>query len=455
MRTKIFLSFILIISLALLSNIVFERLILGDFDDFLRGEEEDHIYWIMASVEGSFKENKWDRVELSEAFHWGVMLGFDMYVEDISGSNVLSSSEVLSTLNPNMLNRMNALFELPNSTDEYTWYPLYIKGDEIGKLYIKPLKRLGLIPAKKEVFRKRGREFLIISFLIAGSGALFLSVIFTIFLSNPLRRLTTQAEKIAKGDFSTQETKPNRSSFFHTKDEIDRLTETFQYMAEALRREDSLRKHLTSNITHELRTPLTIIKGNLEAIEDGVISDPQIIIKNINSEIQRIISLVEGIEDITRAEASFFKKGNLEEIDLKEFVKSAISSMEKMITEKELSLKMEGPSIMVKTYPEKLHIILKNLLTNAYKFTSKGGATISWDRCKRNGTEGFYIVVEDTGKSIAKEELPKIFQRFYKGKDSDGRGLGLAIVKELIDVMDGKVDVESNIDEGTRFTITF
>ncbi len=116
---------------------------------------------------------------------------------------------------------------------------------------------------------------------------------------------------------------------------------------------------------------------------------------------------------------------------------------------------MEGPSIMVKTYPEKLHIILKNLLTNAYKFTSKGGATISWDRCKRNGTEGFYIVVEDTGKSIAKEELPKIFQRFYKGKDSDGRGLGLAIVKELIDVMDGKVDVESNPDKGTRFTITF
>ncbi len=455
MRTKLFLSFILIIFLALLSNVVFERLILGDFNDFLRGTEEDHIYWVMASVEGSFTDNQWDRKKLNEALHWGVMLGFETYVEDNSGSKVLSSTEALTTLNPSMLSRMNALFDISKGIGELTWYPLYVEGNEIGKLHIRPLKRLGLMPVKEEIFQRRGKEFLTISFLIAGSGALFLSIVFTFFLSNPVRHLTIQAEKIAKRDFSLQETKPHRNRFFHGKDEIDRLTETFRYMAEALRREDALRKHLTSNIAHELRTPLTIIKGNLEAIEDGIISDPKIVIKNITSEIQRIISLVEGIEDITRAEASFFKKGSLEEIDIKEFVESVFNGMKKMITEKGLFLKMEGPSIKIKTYPEKLHIILKNLLTNAYKFTSKGGITIGWDRCKRNGMEGFYISLEDTGKGIAKQDISKIFERFYKGKDSGGRGLGLAIVKELIDVMDGKVEVGSTPDQGTRFTITF
>jgi len=455
MRTRLFLSFILIIFLALLSSIFFERLILRDFNDFLRGTEEDHIYWIMASIEGSFAENPLDLGKLNEALHWGVMLGFETYVEDISGSKVLSSTETLSTLNPNMLSRMNSLFELPEGTGEFTWYPLYARGDEIGKLYIRPLKRLGLIPVKEEIFRKRGREFLIISFMIAGGGALLLSILFTLFLSNPLRHLTNQVEKIAGGDFSINGTKPRRGLFFHTKDEIDRLTEAFHYMAEALRREDALRKHLTSNIAHELRTPLTIIKGNLEAIEDGIIRDPQIIIKNIHSEIQRIISLVEGIEDITRAEASFFKKGDIVEMDMREFVESVTKGMKKMITEKGLFLKTEGSSMRVKTDPEKLHIILKNLLTNAYKFTGKGGIMIRWDRCKRKEGEGFYISLKDTGKGIEKEELPRIFERFYKGKDSDGRGLGLSIVKELIDVMGGHIEVESTLHEGTRFTLFF
>ncbi len=318
MRTKLFFAFIFIIFLALLSNIVFERLIIRDFNDFIKGTEEDHIYWILASVEGNYKDNKWDRTLLGEALHWGLMLGLESFVEDNTGRKVLSSTEILSGMNPNMLKRMNSLLRLPSGVGGFTWYPLYVQGEEIGKLYVRPVEKLGSVPLKEEIFRKRGREFLVISFLIAGGGALFLSVLFTIFFSAPIRRLTSSAEKIARGDFPEYEPKVRR----RFKDEITRLTETFMYMAEALRREDSLRKHLTSNIAHELRTPLTIIKGNLEAIEDGVISDPDKVIKNINSEVRRIISLVEGIEDITRAEASFFKKGPLEEINLKEFVET-------------------------------------------------------------------------------------------------------------------------------------
>jgi len=447
MRTKLFLAFIFIIFLALLSNVVFEKLIIKDFNDFLKGTKEDHIYWIMASVEGSFRGNTWDKTLLSEALHWGLMLGFETYVENTSGVKVLSSKDVLSSMNPVMLKRMNSLFRLPSGKGEFTWYPLYVEGEEIGKLYLRPLERIGLIPLKEEIFRKRGKEFLIISFLIAGGGAILLAILFTIFLSNPLRRLTISAEKIAKGDFSVHGPVPHR----RYKDEIDRLTETFNYMAEVLRREDTLRRHLTSNIAHELRTPLTIIKGNLEAIEDGVISDPHTVIKNIRSEIERIISLVEGIEDITRAEASFFKKGELKEVEIKEFVKSIAEEMEKIIKDKGLFLEIGGPSLKVKTYPEKLQIVLKNLLTNAYKFTGRGGIRINWGRDIKGA--GFYISVEDTGKGITKEELSKVFERFYKGMDSSGRGLGLAIVKELTEVIGGKVEVESTPDKGSQFKV--
>lgn len=451
MRTKLFLAFILIIILALLSNIIFERMIIKDFNDFISGTEEDHIYWVMASVEGSYRNNIWNDALLREALHWGLMLGLETYVEDESGNSVLSSDEVISGMNPHMLKRMSSLLQLPSGEGEFSWYPLYVEGEEIGKLHVRSMKRLGSIPLKEEIFRKRGREFLMISFLIAGGGALILSVLFTNFLSNPVRRLTVSAEKIARGDFTVQEPMPHKKM----RDEIDKLTETFNYMADALRREDTLRKHLTSNIAHELRTPLTIIKGNLEAVDDGIISDPRAVLENVNSEIDRIISLVEGIEDITRAEASFFKKGTPEDLNLKEFVESISGGMKKIIEEKGLYLKTEGPDMDITTYPEKLHIILKNLLSNAYKYTSRGGITINWGKPKGNEGKSFFISVEDTGKGIEESEHSKIFDRFYKDIMSTGKGLGLAIIKELTEVMGGIIELESEKDRGSRFTVVF
>ncbi len=449
MRTKLFLAFIFIIFLALLSNIVFERLIIRDFDDFIRGTKEDHIYWTMASVESSYKEGRWNRLLLAESLHWGLMLGLEAYVEDSTGRKIMSSTDVYSGMNPTMINRMNSLLKLPSGIGEYTWYPLFVMGEEIGKLHIRPVERLGLFPLREEIFRKRGREFLVISFLIAGGGALLMAVLFAVFLSNPIRRLTLAAEKIAEGDFSVQGPKVHK----RFKDEIDRLTESFNYMAEALRREDSLRKHLTSNIAHELRTPLTIIRGNLEAIEDGIISDTDTVIKNITLEIQRIISLVEGIEDITHAEASFFRKGNVDQINLKEFVENIGEGMKKIIEDKNLYLKMDGPPIVIETYPEKLHIIVKNLLTNAYKYTNTGGITVTWGISRPESGEHFYITVVDTGEGIEESEISRVFDRFYKGEHSGGKGLGLAIAKELTEVIGGRIEVMSVKDKGTKFIL--
>jgi len=450
MRTKLFLAFLFIIFLALLSNIIFEKLIMEDFNEFIRGHDEDDIYWIMASVEGSYHNKDWDMTVLREALHWGMMLGLATYVEGNDGQRVLSSSDVLSEMNPNMMQKMTSSLNLSSNVGDFTWYPLYLKGHEIGKLYVRPIERLGTIPLKEEVFRGRGRKFLIISFLIAGGGAFLISIMFTIFLSKPIRRLTASAEKIANGDFSVHEPVTHRKK----KDELDKLTESFNYMAEALRREDALRKHLTSNIAHELRTPLTIIKGNLEALEDGVISDPKLVIDSIRTEIDRLVSLIEGIEDLTRAEASFFKKGDQEDVDLREFIQSVSESMISMIHDKGLYLKTDGPKLIVKADPDKLHIILKNLITNAFKYTETGGITIKWGKSDNKDPGGYFFTVSDSGKGIEEEEHSKIFDRFYKGQDSEGKGLGLAIVKEIVNAMGGKIDVKSGHEQGVSIRVT-
>ena len=168
-----------------------------------------------------------------------------------------------------------------------------------------------------------------------------------------------------------------------------------------------------------------------------------------------MISLVEGIEDVTRAEASFFKKGDLEEINLREFIGATAGVMKKLIEEKGLYLITEGPSLTVKTYPEKLHIILKNLLTNAFRHTDSGGITIRWDKHDHDHGAGFLVSVEDTGKGIEEDRLPKVFERFYKDEESAGKGLGLAIVKELVEVMGGQVQVDSAPGKGSKFTVIF
>ncbi len=459
MRTKLFLSFILIIFLALLSNIVFERLIIRDFQEYVESTREDKIYWVLATVEGSYREDHWDIPLLTEALHWGMMLGFEAYITTPDGKRLLSSVDVLTSLSPSMLRRMNALFELPTGSGEYTWYPLYAGGKEIGKIHLRPLRRLGYIPEKEDIFMKRGKQFLLISFMIAGGGALLLSILFTIFLSRPLRLLTKGARKIAEGDLSVELEKkkplPVLSTLSGKADEVQTLTETFNYMAEALRREDALRKHLTSNIAHELRTPLTIIKGNIEAIEDGIVTDRDAALKNIAHEIDRIISLIEGIEDITRAEASFFKKREMEEIALHEFIGSIIDGMKHIFEEKGISLESSGPEMTVRTDPEKLHIIIKNILTDAYKYVEHGSVTVRWRPVENETERGFLISITDTGRGISDDELEKIFNRFYKGENSTGRGLGLAIVKELTETLGGRIEVQSSPGKGSEFRLYF
>jgi two-component system sensor histidine kinase BaeS len=159
------------------------------------------------------------------------------------------------------------------------------------------------INRKEMIFKKRGKTFLVLSFAIAGGGAVVLSLFFTLFLSRPLKKMRYAVESMADRDFSVR--LPVTSH-----DEIGRLSESFNFMAEALEREEAIRKHLTSNIAHELRTPLSVMKANVEAMIDGVIDDPDRGMKNIAAEVDKLIMLVQGIEDITRAEASFSQKND-------------------------------------------------------------------------------------------------------------------------------------------------
>jgi two-component system sensor histidine kinase BaeS len=444
MRTKLFFAFFIVIIIALVSNLIFEQFVERDFENYVKGAKEDKLYWVLASIEGSFSRGKWDRKELDDSVHWATMLGFDVRVTGSSGEEIATSEDVLSELTPLMRRRMEGIVDIHSAKGKYETYPLYLEGKQIGTMEVRQLSRVGSISEKEATFTRRGMEFLVISFVIAGGSALFLALFFSLFLSKPLNRMKKAVESFAKGDFSV------RVAAGSKKDEIGRLAESFNFMAEALQREEALRKHLTSNVAHELRTPLSVMKANVEAMIDGVVDQQEQGLENVRMEVEKLISLVEGIEDLAKAEASFFSGIDYTELDLQGFLSSLVNKLTPLAKEKGLKMTMATNRILhVTTDPGKLESIVQNILTNAIRNTREGGIRIDYGTSDRM----FFVEIADTGPGIPGDETPLVFKRFYRGGDSRGKGLGLAIVKELLDMMGGHIDLKSKPGEGAVFTV--
>ncbi len=237
-------------------------------------------------------------------------------------------------------------------------------------------------------------------------------------------------------------------------DEIGSLAESFNFMVESLQKEETLRKNLLSSVSHELRTPLTIIKAHIEALEDGILDDPETAFKTIRSETEKLIQLIQGIEDLTAAEASFLKRKESTVINLKEFFSELFNEMLPLVKPKKLKLEIaQDQDLVVTTDADKLEKIVRNLLSNSIKFTEKG---VIWVNYGRRG-ETFFVEIKDTGKGISEDQIPFIFNRFYRAGKSEtaGLGLGLAIVKELVDALGGRIEVQSKVEEGTVFRVYF
>jgi two-component system sensor histidine kinase BaeS len=446
MRTKLFFAFFVVIIIALVSNLIFENFMARDFEAYVSGNREDRLYWVLASVEGSYSGGRWNPMELRESVHWALMLGFDLRIADDDGREIINSSSVVRTLSPSMKRRMEDIVDINSAKGPFESYPLYIEGKQIGTMHVRELSRRGSIKEKENIFMRRKRESLIISFVIAGGGAIFLAVFFSLFLSRPLKRLKTAVEALAEGDFDVRVTGASK------KDEVGNLSRSFNFMAEALQREEALRKHLTSNIAHELRTPLAVMKANVEAMMDGVVKNREEGLENIRLEVERLIKLVEGIEDITKAEASFFSGREHREIDLGEFISAIAAKLTPLAVEKGLRMEIvKARPLQVVTDPDKLERIVQNIVTNAVRNTAKGGIWIDYGMEKQM----FFVEVRDTGSGIPEDMQQMIFKRFYRGEASKGVGLGLAIVQELVDVMDGRIELKSKVGEGTSFRVFF
>ncbi|MEN3045443.1 MAG: ATP-binding protein [Candidatus Hydrothermales bacterium] len=243
------------------------------------------------------------------------------------------------------------------------------------------------------------------------------------------------------------------SKFFYTKIRKIPNTENFIVVLTDItevKRLEEIKKDLTVNISHEIRTPLTLIKGYIETIEDEEEIKNKNYIAVIKRHIDRLIELTEKIIYLSQIESEKFLQ--IEKVNLREIVENVLPIFEKKLREKEIIFKLEMEEGIgeIDADKSKLEQVFINLFDNSIKFTTKGEIKIKVQR-KENLVRIEFL---DTGEGIEEKHLPRVFERFYVGsKEKAGFGLGLSIVKHIINLHNGKVNIESQKGKGTRVII--
>jgi two-component system OmpR family sensor kinase/two-component system sensor histidine kinase BaeS len=284
--------------------------------------------------------------------------------------------------------------------------------------------------------------------LLAG---LFGSIAFRRF-GSPLAEVMAAADAVADGDLSVRvrENSPG---------ELGRLARSFNRMAEELQRAEQQRRNLTADVAHELRNPLHIIQGNLEGILDGVYeSSPQQIASTLE-EVHLLARLVDDLQTLSLAESGqlHLHRRQISVADLLEDVGSSFANAaQEAGVELSISLQPSEGQLEIDADPDRLDQALTNLIANALRYTPSGGKIIL---SAQSIPDGVRLAVQDSGAGIPTEDLPFIFDRFWKGdrarspQEGTGSGLGLAIARQLVEAHGGRIAVSSQVGSGTTFRI--
>lgn len=227
-----------------------------------------------------------------------------------------------------------------------------------------------------------------------------------------------------------------------------------------IRRLEKMRSEFVANVSHEIKTPITAVIGFTETLLDGALEDEETcrhFLQIIHQESARLHRLIRDILDLSKIESRQLPF-NIETLDISQLVREVAGTLKKQIEQSRLHLHLHLPEkLEVESDPDRIRQIIVNLLTNAIIYTPENGR-IDLTLTRRDKT--WQLKVTDTGVGIPEADLPRIFERFYRvdkarSRESGGTGLGLAIVKHLVEGLNGSIDVESAVNKGTAFTVTF
>ena len=268
-------------------------------------------------------------------------------------------------------------------------------------------------------------------------------------LSRPVVRAIERTKSISRGDYDVhEEAKPVGIL------ELDTLTRCVEDLGRSLDGQEKLRRRLMVDVAHELRTPLTVTRTQIEAIADGILEPtPERLALCVN-DMTRLADLIGNVDALSRIEGETLRL-NTESTNMKDFLMPVTESFSPVFSKSGIILTAELDDVNCEIDREKFRHVIDNLLSNALRYTDKGG-TVSVRLFSEN--DEAVIEVSDTGIGISQEDLPNVFERFWRADESrtrvtGGSGVGLAIVKATVEAHGGKISVTSRKGEGTCFTV--
>ncbi len=326
--------------------------------------------------------------------------------------------------------------------------PITVDEETVGILIMERMPFPG--SPREEEFLQRINQLLIYSAIGASLVALLLGVFLSRTLTRPIRELTLATHAVSEGDLNQQV--PIRS-----KDELGELARAFNKMSAELSRSVNARKQMTADIAHELRTPLSLILGHAEAVHDGVLPSSPENFEIIREEAARLEHLVDDLRILSLADAG--------ELPIQPQTVSPARLLEEVATlyrfqmqTKDLTLDLDiaSPLPDLEVDPGRMTQVLTNILDNAVRHTPAGGRITLAARGISGGVE---FLVCDTGLGLPADDLPRIFDRFYRAdasrvRDEGGSGLGLAIAKSIVLAHGGQIRAESALGNGLTVIIT-
>ncbi|MBN1176705.1 MAG: HAMP domain-containing protein [Dehalococcoidales bacterium] len=291
-------------------------------------------------------------------------------------------------------------------------------------------------------------------FIWAGMIAVAIALLLTFFLSRrilaPVKALGNAAREYGKGNFTRRVDPKGRG-------EVAELARSFNSMAENLEHTERLRRNMVADIAHELRTPLSNLRGYLEAISDGVIKSDKKTIRSLNEEASTLSRLINDLQELSLADAGELKLVKQPE-DISRLIEETVTVLKSKVSAKGLKISTDLtkglPKVNIDSH--RIRQVLLNLLDNAVAHTGrKGKITVT----ARHEGDNLYVSVADTGEGIPAEDMPMIFERFYRvdksrARATGGSGLGLTITRRLVEAHGGSINVESQTGEGSTFTFT-
>lgn len=448
MRTlnkRMFLSF-MIISFAIIFSIsfTFRYFIEKSFNSYIESCNVERMDEIARSLSYAYSNDTWNKSFIEEVALKALDDGLIISIHDNKNNLIWSTHEEHRGRCESMMK--NAFSNKLNNGMIRSSLNITKNGEKIGNVHI---SHYGAYYRDVDTtYYDTLNKVLIIITIMATILSLIISLILSKSINKPIYKVIDTVKLLGKGKY--KERVDNSSSIV----EIQDMIESINIMAKRLDSQDAMRKRLTKDIAHELRTPITIILGQLEAIKDGIWEPTEERLNGIYEEIQRIDRLVNSLNSLSKIEE---ENGILhkEKVEISELIENIFINFEKELHNKNIDGQLHLSKCEIEVDKDKISGAIINLISNALRYTENGGSINIKTFVKE---DHLFIEVEDTGIGIAKEDIPYVFERFYRTDESrarvtGGAGIGLSITLAIVEAHNGIVYVKSELGKGSKFII--